>query len=196
VVDWAEGVAEGSRLARKAVSLRKDDAVALSRGGFALAYLAHDLDAGSLFIDRALALNPNLAFAWLAMGWLKIYLGEPEAALQHVSHAIRLSPFDPLMPAIQLPIAFANFFVGDYDKASSLAAQVLRETPDGPIALRCAAASNALAGRMKQAQQAMARLRQIDPELRVSNLHDFAPLRRPEDRARYEEGMRKAGLPE
>jgi len=42
----------------------------------------------------------------------------------------------------------------------------------------------------------MARLRQIDPELRVSNLKDMTPLRRPEDRARLEEGLRKAGLPE
>jgi hypothetical protein len=49
---------------------------------------------------------------------------------------------------------------------------------------------------MEEAQQAMARLRQIDPELRISNLKDLTPLRRPEDRARYEEGMRKAGLPE
>jgi len=196
MVDWAEEVAEGSRLARKAVNLGKDDAVALSRGGFALAYVAHDLDAGSLFIDRALALNPNLAFAWLAAGWLKIWLGEPEAALNHLAHTIRLSPFDPMMPSIQAAIAFANFLAGDYDKASSVAEQVLRETPDGPVPLRYAAATNALAGRMKEAQQAMARLRQIDPELRVSNLHDFAPLRRRQDRARYEEGMRKAGLPE
>jgi TolB-like protein len=196
MVDWAEEVAEGSRLARKAVNLGKDDAVALSRGGFALAYVAHDLDAGSLFIDRALALNPNLAFAWLAAGWLKIWLGEPEAALHNLAHTIRLSPFDPMMPSIQAAIAFANFLAGDYDKASSVAEQVLRETPDGPVPLRYAAATNALAGRMKEAQQAMARLRQIDPELRVSNLHDFAPLRRRQDRARYEEGMRKAGLPE
>jgi predicted Zn-dependent protease len=101
-----------------------------------------------------------------------------------------------MMPSIQAAIAFANFLAGDYDKASSVAEQALRETPDGPVPLRYAAATNALAGRMKEAQQAMARLRQIDPELRVSNLHDFAPLRRPEDRARYEEGMRKAGLPE
>ena len=77
-----------------------------------------------------------------------------------------------------------------------MAEQVLREKPDFGVALRYSAASNALAGRMEEAQQAMARLRQIDPELRVSNLNDFAPLRRPEDRARYEEGMRKAGLPE
>jgi hypothetical protein len=33
----------------------------------------------------------------------------------------------------------------------------------------------------------MARLRQIDP---------LTPLRRPEDRAKYDDGMRKAGLPE
>ena len=107
-------------------------------------------------IDRALALNPNLAFAWLAIGWLKVWLGKPEAALQHLAHATRMSY----------------------------------------VTLRYAAASNALAGRMEEAQQAMARLRQIDPELRISNLKNLTPLRRPEDRARYEEGMRKAGLPE
>jgi adenylate cyclase len=74
------------------VSLGKDDAVALSRGGFTLAFVANDLDAGSIFIHRALTLNPNLAFAWLAIGWLKVWLGEPEAALQHLAHTIRPEP--------------------------------------------------------------------------------------------------------
>ena len=32
---------------------------ALSRGGYTLAYVAHDLDAGTVFVSRALALNPN-----------------------------------------------------------------------------------------------------------------------------------------
>jgi hypothetical protein len=53
-----------------------------------------------------------------------------------------------------------------------------------------------LAGRLEQAQKAMERLRQFEPELRVSHLKDRLPLRRPEDLARYEEGLRKAGLPE
>jgi predicted Zn-dependent protease len=109
---------------------------------------------------------------------------------------MRLSPFDSRMPNIHAAIALAHFFAGDYDKASSLAEQVLREKPNFHTALRYAAVSNALAGRMKEAQEAMARLRQIDPLLRVSNLKDMTPLRRPQDRARYEEGMRKAGLPE
>jgi len=196
MADRPQEVAEASRLARKAVSLGRDDAVALYTGGYTLAYAAHDLDAGSVFIDRALTLNPNLATAWNAMGWVKIFLGEPEVALQHLAHAIRLSPFDAYLPNIRAAMAFAYFISGDYDKASSLAEQALQEKPDFHTALRYAAVSNALAGRLAEAQQAMARLRQIDPALRVSNLKEMTPLRRPDDRARYEEGMRKAGLPE
>ena len=59
-----------------------------------------------------------------------------------------------------------------------------------------AAASNALAGRLLKAEEAMARLRQLDPGLRISNLTDWLPLRQARDIARYEEGLRKAGLPQ
>jgi TolB-like protein/Tfp pilus assembly protein PilF len=195
MTDRPQEVAEASRLARKAVGLGRDDAVALSTGGYTLAYVAHDLDAGSVFLNRAVTLNPNLATARLNLGWLKVYLGEPEAALHHLAHAIRLSPFDSQMPNINAAKAFAHLFAGNFDEASCLAEQVLREKPDFHPALRYAAVSHALAGRLKEAQQAMARLRQIDPILRVSNLKEMTPLRRPEDRAKYEEGMRKAGLP-
>jgi hypothetical protein len=44
---------------------------------------------------------------------------------------------------------------------------------------------------------AVARLRQLNPALRVSTLKDvLGPYGRAEDLARYEEGMRQAGLPE
>jgi hypothetical protein len=42
----------------------------------------------------------------------------------------------------------------------------------------------------------MARLRELYPTLRVSNVKEWAAFRRPEDLARLEEGLRKAGLPE
>ena len=48
----------------------------------------------------------------------------------------------------------------------------------------------------RQRVTAMARMRQIDPELCVSNIAAVVPFRRPEDFARYVEGLRKAGLPE
>ena len=63
MTDRAQEIAEAERLARRAVELGKDDAVALCYGGFALAYVVGELDDGAAFIDRALALNPNLAWA-------------------------------------------------------------------------------------------------------------------------------------
>jgi hypothetical protein len=42
----------------------------------------------------------------------------------------------------------------------------------------------------------MARLRQLDPALRLSNLNQLFPIMREEDFGRWEEGMRRAGLPE
>ena len=49
---------------------------------------------------------------------------------------------------------------------------------------------------MNEAQEAMAYLRELDPSLRVSNLSEVYPLRRPEDLAKVAEGLRRAGLPE
>jgi hypothetical protein len=49
---------------------------------------------------------------------------------------------------------------------------------------------------MTEAQKAVARILEIDPTMRLSNLHDFIPLRRSEDLERFAEGLRKAGLPE
>jgi hypothetical protein len=74
--------------------------------------------------------------------------------------------------------------------------QIKGKTPNFHQALRMAAAGHALAGRLDIARKAMGRLRQIDPDLRVSNLFELTPLRRAQDMARYQEGLRKAGLPE
>jgi adenylate cyclase len=197
MTDRAQEIAETARLARRAVELGKDDAAALSASGFALAYGVGDLDDGVAFIDRALALNPNLAAAWNYSGWARLWLGEPDLAIEHLARAMRLSPLDPLIDWMQAATAHAHFFVGRYDVASSWAGMALREGPDSLNALYIAAASNALAGRLEQAQKALARLRRLDPALRVSNLTDrMGPYRRPEDVARYEEGLRRAGLPE
>ena len=100
------------------------------------------------------------------------------------------------MPLAQSGNAFAHLFAGRYDEARSQAEQVLQESPNLHQGLRVAIASNALAGQIEQARHALSRLRHIDPALRVSNLGNLTPLRRPEDMARLAEGLSKAGLPE
>jgi hypothetical protein len=58
------------------------------------------------------------------------------------------------------------------------------------------AASQALAGRIEEARKAARRLGEIDASFRIADLTDRAPIRSPEDLARYADALRKAGLPE
>ena len=196
VTDRALEVAEAARLARRAVELGKDDAVALCRAGHTRAYVVEDFDAGALFIERARTLNPNLGSAWYASGWLGVWTGEPQAAIEHLERFMRMSPLDPALGLARNAIAFAHVFAGRYDEAVRHAEQALSEQPNSPLALRVAATSYALAGQIRQAGKVMTRLREIDPALRISNLKDRSPLQRPQDIAKYAEGMRIAGLPE
>jgi adenylate cyclase len=196
MADQVNDTSEAERLARRAAEVGRNDAVALARAGFALAYIVHDLDGGVALIDRALSLNANLAEVWHFSGWAKIYLGDPEVAIEHFARAMRLSPLDPSIFIMQMGTAFSHFFTGRYDDASLWAEKALRERPDYHPALRIAAASYALAGRLKEAHYAIARSRRPKSTPHISNLKNQIPLRRPEDLARYAEGLRKAGLPE
>ncbi|ASY59302.1 MULTISPECIES: winged helix-turn-helix domain-containing tetratricopeptide repeat protein [Sinorhizobium] len=189
-------IAEGVRLARLAVEHGRDDAVALTRGGHAFAHLAGDLDGGIALLDRAVLLNPNLATAWFLGGALRALRGETDAAMEHLAHAVRLSPLDPEMFRMQVGMALANFFAGRFDPASAWAEKALGNLPSLLVAVALLAASHALAGRLDEAGHAMQRLRALDPSLRVSNLKAWLPIHRPEDLARFADGLRLAGLPE
>jgi adenylate cyclase len=196
MTDRAGEVAETARLVRMASELGRDDAVALNRAGTALAYVVGDLDYGAALIDQSLQLNSNLAAAWHESGWMKIYFGDPEAALERFSRAMRLSPRDPCIFDMQMGTGCAHFLTGRYAEAVVWAESAARQQPNSCPALRTLAASSAMAGRQEQAEKAMAHLRELDPGLRISNLRDLFPVQRGEDSARWEEGLRLAGLPE
>jgi len=196
VADRKKEIAEAELFARRAAELGRDDAVALAMAGIAFAYVSGDLDQGAALTDRALDLDPNLAWGWLFIGLIRVWLGEPELALQHIERAMRLSPHDLWLPNMQACIASAHFFAGRYAEALSWADRAARDNPRHLVAQTIAAASNALAGRIAEGQEAVARILEIDPSMRLSNLREFMPLRRPEDLERFSEGLRKAGLPE
>ena len=64
------------------------------------------------------------------------------------------------------------------------------------LSTTCFRSRIAVAGRLAEAAKFMARMRELDPVLRISNLKDLLPLRRVEDFAKWAEALRKAGLPE
>ena len=190
-------IADGVRLARRAAALGKDDPTALSSSGYCLARLAGEVETGAAHIERALTLNPNLAAAWSASGWVRIFLGEPADAIKLFERAIRLSPLDLFAFIACAGMSAAHLFAGRYDEALSWVRKASHEEPNAATTWQLAAVAYALSDRIVEARKAMARLREIDPGLRLSNLARVAlPFRRPEELACWTEGLRKAGLPE
>jgi TolB-like protein len=195
--DMEEEKAETVRLARRAVKSGNDDAVTFGFAGLAIAYVSGELDEGVANTERAVSLNPNLASTRNASGWIKNWVGEPEASIEHFAQAMRLSPLDPSLPLMQVGTAHAHFFVNRNEEASNWAEMVLANNSDHLPALRIGAASHAHAGRIEKAKRLAARLHQLYPAIRLSSFRDgLGPYRRQEQMAKYEDALRQAGLPE
>lgn len=196
LTDRQQEIVEGARLARAAIDLGRDDAVALTRGGHALAHLVGDIDSGVALIDRALVLNPNLASAWFLGAFLRVWGGRPDDAIERFSHAVRLSPLDPEMYRMQAGVAMAHLLAGRPEEASNWAEKACRELPSFLMAVAVSAAAHAIVGRGVQAEEAMVRLRELDPALRLCSLKDWLPFQRPADLATFSDGLRRAGMPD
>ena len=116
-------------------------------------------------------------------------------AIEHASRAIRLSPLDPFLVGMQSAIAFAHFCAGRYDQSAVWAEKAVKEQPTFAPALRVLAASSASLGRMKEATEALVRLKETKATVHISELAHF-PFREPKYFAKYAEALRKAGFPE
>ena len=189
MIEPVRETAEATRLARKAVHLGGDDPVALYMGAYALAFAAQEFDDAAAFMDRGLAVSPNLGQAWLLSSWLRIWRGQPDLALEHLARAVRLSPLDPSMYGMHGAMAYAHFLASRYDMASACAEKAMRDHRTFMLPICISAASNALAGQLEPAQNAVARVLELNPNLRVSNLRDLAPFRRVEDFAAFAKGL-------
>lgn len=196
MTDRSREIEEGTRLAWRAVELGHDDAVALTRGGHALAHFTGDLDLSIGLVDRALALDPNLASAWFLGGFLRTERGDHDSAIEYFSRAMRFSPLDPEIYRMQAGMALAHLFMQRFDDASAWAEQAYRQLPSFLMVVGILVASHALAGRDVAAHKAMEQLRRLDPTLTISSVGDWLPLRRSKDLETLVDGLRRAGLPE
>jgi TolB-like protein len=189
-------VSETARLVNRAAELGRDDAMALSAAGMAAGLVVRDLDRAVALLDRSLLLNPNLAISWVRSAWTRIFLGQFNLAIEHANRAIRLSPLDPFLVGMQSAIAFACFCAGHYDRSAAWAEKAVKEQPTFATALRILAASSASLGRMKEATEALVRLRDTKVAVNISKLPQHMPFREPKYFAKYAEALRKAGFPE
>ncbi|MSP48497.1 MAG: adenylate/guanylate cyclase domain-containing protein [Alphaproteobacteria bacterium] len=187
---------EAVRLARSALEADRNDADAICLAGFAFAYFAADAELGINLLDRSLAMNANCAHTWMFSGHARVYIGDCETAIDHLSRAQRLSPMDPMSFQILMMTAFAHFCEGRLDQAIAFARRSLQENPV-VSAYRVLAVSCALSGRMEEAKVAVDQALKLSPGYTIGNhlRGKYAVFQSPKI-GRYVEGQRKAGFPE
>jgi adenylate cyclase len=188
--------AEASQIAARAAEYGKDDAVALATSGIATGYMFENFELAASLMDRAQSLNPNLAMAWHLSGWIRCFSGQQDLAVKHLERAVRLSPVDPQRPGMLAAIAVAHFAAGRFEIASSLAKTAMLEQSNNFMAALAAAGANAMAGNLDIATSAMVRVRELDPTFCSSKVKDRLPHRESELLTRWNDALRRAGLPE
>jgi TolB-like protein/Flp pilus assembly protein TadD len=191
--DPQSDIAEGLRLVRLALSIDGNDDTAWSILGWATASFSDDYDTAREIADRAVALNPNAAFAWGERGWTYQLAGQPEEAIRSFERAIRLSPFDLWLSSSLAGMGIAFIGVGRFDEAVAAAKNALQTKPAYASAYRCLAAALAHLGRDAEASKTVAQFLEIEPDFRIS---EWLTRSGQWQAQMFIDGLRKAGLPE
>jgi TolB-like protein len=173
-------------LARRALRASGDNPFVLGNAANVLGYFEADIDIAITLINRALDLNPSYAIGWNRSGWLRLWAGQTDIAIEHFERSLRLNPLRRA-PA-NFSIGVAHFFARRLEKAAAMLLVSLQEYPDWPPCLRFLASCYAHMGRLDDARSIVEKLRQITPELVPSAEH----WRVREDREFYLDGLRLA----
>jgi adenylate cyclase len=174
-------------LIQQALQVAGDDAAVLVSVAGASMILGRDAEPVAAMIDRALALNPGSAEAWAASGRLRIALGEPELAAQHIETAMRLDPLSSSRALRLADLGCARLLQRRFDEAIALLRQSLELRPIFAPGHAWLAAALGHAGRLDEARAALAKFQVIG----VGTVEAFAERRfkKPGNKALFLEGI-------
>ncbi len=147
--------------------------------------------------DLAVSLDPNSAAAHGARGGARLWGGRPREALEPLQTAMRLSPFDPLVPLWLHFTARAHYWAQDYVSSVAAARQLRHSFPNFRQPYNTLIAALGQTGQINEAHEVMAEgLERFGEGFRRYMSLPLDELRelRPEDREHLIEGFRKAGV--
>lgn len=183
-----------ARHSNAAIAHGRDDAIALSLGGFVMGLVAHDREAARQAFEAALALSPSCALTYILGSVVMVFAGDGDRAIEWGERALRLSPFDPMSYAPWLSITLGHFQRGEYDAAAEAAGKVFQANPYWSSAHFLLAATHAKLGRLDAAKSAAARVLELEPGFTISGMCAAFDIH-PSIAAPLSEALKEAGLP-
>ena len=179
---------KGIDFGHRALAVARDDPGVVADAAYALAYFGEDIDAMIVLVDRALTFNPSYARGWHISGFLRLWAGQTDLAIEHAGKALRLSPRAQTRGSSWL-IGAALFFGRRFEEAVPRLRVAVEEQPVFPTPYRFLAACCAHMGSLDEARATIARLRVITDEVMVNYP---LPFRDPQHRELYLSGLRLA----
>ena len=145
-------------------------------------------------LEEALQLNPNFALGHMVLGSAYGFGGAGDEGLKHLAMGMRLSPRDPHQSFYLSACAICHFVAKRYGESVNLNRRAVLLRRRFTSAWRSLAAGSGIVGDLETAEAALAEARRLQPDLSVAWVDRNHPIVRPEDRAIYIEGLKRAGL--
>jgi len=187
-------ISEAYELAKRAIALDEQNEYAHWILGVIQNHRGkHDLAIAEL--KRALELNPNCSLAYGSLGTVLYYIGKSDESVKNIEIAIRLNPRDPSIFFRYSGLAMAHFVAGQYLEASQWARKSIQRKPSWRTGHAVLASSLAHLNLLAEAKEAVDYYLEHIPDATISNFRHL-PFKNPNDANKFEEGLRKAGLPE
>jgi len=191
VSNWTDDPEEsrrrGTDLARRALQAAGDDPNVLSNVGYTLGYFGEEIDVAIGLLDRALNLNPSCAGCWQRSGWLRLWAGQPDPAIEYFQNSLRLDPRERRANPF-MAIGVAHFFARRFEEARVTLLQSLQEKPNWVPTYRFLASCYAHTGRLDEARETAKLLRTLTNVVVPSATH----WRNAEHRELFLSGLRLA----
>ncbi len=198
VYNWTDDIgAAGSAAlshAERAAELSGDDPLILAVLGAVHTFL-RNYGTARIMLERAVALDPNAAWAWSRLGWLENYSEHSERAIEYFQRALRLSPLDPMNFNNYVGMGSANEVAERYEEAVALYRRGLQERPHALWILRNLVCSLVGAGRMEEAKVEFAHLCSAYPGFTIAKFKK-AMVFSPAMLDRMAAHLRTMGLPD
>jgi TolB-like protein/Flp pilus assembly protein TadD len=183
---------QASRLAHRAAELDNEDPWAHLALGY-VAFMERRTENTVREYMRAIELNPNFATAYGYLGWALVFDGQSDKALEYFQQAIRMSPHDPLIAFFYSGTGVAHYFARRYDDAIEWTGKAIAERPGFTAAHRIHCASLAQAGKMEETCIAVAKLKELQPNISIAWMEQHVPYTS-QAMPHFLDGMRKSGI--
>jgi TolB-like protein len=157
-------------------------------------WLTGELDTALGWLERSTTLSPNFAQGVYARAWTETLAGRGLDGREHVDHAMRLSPLDPLHYAMLGTRALGHMTLAEDDAASQWGDRAARAPGAHVLIAMIAAASHALAGHANRAADWATNVRERSPQLTREDFFRAFPMRPAEPRMRVLQSLEQLGF--